>query len=120
MRDIPRDAIGVTIRCPTCGLGPVESATKTWWVTGLILVFRIQSQTVIGCRSCIRKTLLLRAATSLLTGWWSPRCLILNPISILYNLINGLIPHRRPNKLLVKTLDEVGLPYDFIHHDQSV
>ena len=120
MHDIPGDAIGVNIRCPTCGERPVESATRAWWVTGLILVFRIRSQTVVGCRFCIRKTLLLRVATSLLTGWWSPRCLVLNPISILYNLINALIPYRRPNKLLVKTLDEIGLPYTFLNRGQSI
>ena len=118
MLDIPRDAIGIKITCPTCGRHPVESATKVWWVTGFILAFRISSQTIIGCRFCIRKILLLRVVKSLFTGWWSPRSIIINPISILYNLINALIPHKRPNKLLTKTLDEIGLPYTFLHRGE--
>ncbi len=110
---IPKDAIGVDVTCPTCGLRPIESATKLRWVNGFILAFQICSQTAVGCRYCIRKALLLRILRSLFTGWWSPKCLILNPIFIFYNLVNAFMP-KRPNKLLVDVLDASGIRYRFL------
>ena len=75
--------------CPVCKKGPIETVVTAPYVRGFLLAYQIGSKKFVGCVGCARGELLKEVGLSLLVGWFSPTCIVLNPIFVIYNLVRS-------------------------------
>lgn len=76
--------------CPLCGRlagNDLYSATR---ITGLLLAYHVDSETVLCCAACGRKNRLVAAAHCLFLGWWSIRSAFFNIFVLPTNLIASI------------------------------
>lgn len=107
------EAAAVDIACPRCGEHPVMEVARTERLTGLLLAYRRASYNVMGCRSCVRRVLLVNAFKNLLLGWWSVKSLLMNPFLTGWNVARSLYS-RGPNSKLESMLDGTGITYSYL------
>ncbi len=73
--------------CPKCGREGYNDLWSATTVTGMLLMYTINSQSNISCSGCARSSRLLAALHCLFLGWWSPRALLFNMFVLPTNLI---------------------------------
>ena len=73
--------------CPNCNReGPLDLFSWTK-VTGMLLAYHIESNSVLCCARCGRKNRLTAAAHCFFLGWWSPRAIFFNIFCLPVNLL---------------------------------
>lgn len=97
--------------CPYCNTAPLETTATAPFVRGFILAVQYGAKSYIGCLSCVRKKVLSEAGKSALLGWFSITALFVNPILIVYNLIQAGILKEKKGRVK-KKLRDLGLPED--------
>lgn len=100
---IPRDVVEQYARqihrgdCPRCGgPGPVDVHDyHTIW--SAIVISRISSHRILGCRPCARRARLGASLSSMILGWWGfPNGFIFTPVQLARNLA-GLLRGTNPD-----------------------
>jgi hypothetical protein len=73
--------------CPLCGNGTHLDIYWSTKVTGMLLMYTVQSNPILSCSSCGRRHRLTAAAHCLFAGGWSPRPAVINLFVLPTNLI---------------------------------
>lgn len=73
--------------CPSCGQNNIQTAAVTPYIRGMILAHQYGRKVFIGCVPCVRKNIIREAGISSLIGWYSIVAIVLNPLFIIYNIL---------------------------------
>jgi hypothetical protein len=76
--------------CPQCQKTTGNDLFSSTKVTGLLLLYHMESGSTLCCASCGRKNRLWAALHCLFLGWWSPRSAFINLFVLPTNIIAGL------------------------------
>jgi len=97
--------------CPYCQKRHVQTAVKTPFVRGILLMYIMGRKQFVGCVPCVRLKILKEVGWSLLIGWFSLTALVINPFLIIFNLIRAIFVHPNVEKVH-KILKRAGVPTD--------
>ena len=95
--------------CPYCKKRHLETVATLPYVRGDGLGATFNAKTIAGCRSCVRKQLLLESLRSSLDGWASPVALLANPVLITYGVARAAIV-KRDEPRVQRMLRTAGIP----------
>ncbi|MCJ8329235.1 MAG: TerB family tellurite resistance protein [Lentisphaeria bacterium] len=101
----------ITYTCPYCERTKIETAASAPYVRGFVLAFQIGAKNFIGCTSCVRGKVLGEAGLSLLCGWFSITAFFINPVLILYNVLQAPFISKNYAKAR-KKLSDAGIEDD--------
>ncbi len=94
--------------CPYCQNLPIEAIATLPYVRGNGLGADFNAKTITGCKSCVRKQLLLETMRSSVDGWASPAALVTNPVMIVYGLARAGAVRSNPERV-DRMLDAAGI-----------
>lgn len=110
---VPDDAAAIDITCPHCGKRPIEEMANGHRINGLVAVYTRSTYRVVACHKCLRRKLWWMAAKNLVLGWWGIKAAFWNLVLTSKNIARGAI-NRGPNANLVRSLEDVGVIYDYL------
>ncbi len=96
-------------QCPYCHKRHLEAVATLPYVRGEGLGAAFNAKTIAGCRSCVRKQLLLESLRSSVDGWASPVALLANPVLITYGVARAAIV-KRDEPRVRRMLHAAGIP----------
>lgn len=83
--------------CPYCRARAMEAIATLPSVRGDGLGAKFNARTIAGCKSCVRKQLLVETLRSCLDGWSSPVAALANPVLITYGVARaGIVSQDLP------------------------
>jgi len=94
--------------CPYCQISPIETIATLPYVRGNGLGADFNATTITGCKSCVRKQLLLETLRSSVDGWASPAAIVANPVMIAYGLARAGAVRNNPERV-DRMLDAAGI-----------
>ena len=97
-------------QCPYCGRKPIETVATLPMVRarGNGPGARFKTVTLAGCRSCVRKKLVMESVRSSVDGWGSFGAALANPVLVTYGLARASIVRRDPVRVQ-KLLEAAGI-----------
>lgn len=108
----------LAILCPYCGIRPVDTARKTWFLQGFLLFARYGTKLHVGCTSCVKRQVGISLASSAILGWWSFPWGLGTPFVIIQNLFQLLVSNRQSEVVLNEALGLAGLRRDEVEVDE--
>ncbi len=103
---MPQDIADHT--CPYCQTRPIETIATLPYVRGNGLGADFNAKTISGCKTCVRKNLLLETLRSSVDGWASPAALLANPVMLAYGVARAGAVREAPERV-DRMLDAAGI-----------
>lgn len=97
-----------SVACPRCKTKPVDTVTVAPYIRGRFIFHSYGSKRLVGCHRCVKRQLAQEIGSALLSGWFSPVALLVNPVCILWNSLRWPFLKSDPEKV-EQLLGDLGI-----------